>query len=349
MAKRADRADLPRAVWSTALTAFALFWLAVFWMPTAEAHESRPAYLQIHETGKGRYDLLWRTPVNSGMPLPVVLQLPEAARDAGEPVIQRLNDSTVERRRIELPDDTLASQRIDFVGLQTTITDVLVRASWLDGRQITEIVRPARPWVELADRQSAWQVAKTYLVLGIEHILMGIDHLLFVMGLMIIVRSTRSLIKTITAFTVAHSITLGLATLGYASIPADPLNAAIALSILFLGVEVARLWRGRTSFTLRHPWVVAFAFGLLHGFGFASGLTMVGLPSSDIPPALLSFNVGVEIGQLAFVLIILLLHRALAILQFNLPRWAHYVPGYVVGSLGAYWTIERTMALVQFS
>lgn len=325
----------------------ALLCLAAAWMaPPVEAHESRPAYLQIREVGPGRFDMLWRTPVNSGMPLPVRLQLPKAARDIVDPVVQRLNDSTIERRRIELPDGELAGRRIDFVGLQATITDVLVRVSWLDGRKATEIVRPARPWVELSDRQSAWQVARTYMTLGIEHILMGIDHLLFVAGLMIIVGTMRSLIKTITAFTVAHSITLALATLGLASVPADPLNAAIALSILFLGVEVVRLWRGQASFTLRHPWIVAFAFGLLHGFGFASGLTTVGLPSGDIPLALLAFNIGVEIGQLAFVLIILLLQRALRVLQFNPPGWAHYVPGYLVGSLGAYWTIERTLLLL---
>lgn len=350
MAKQADLAGFPRAICAVFLKAVALFWVAVISMPSvAEAHESRPAYLQIRETGQGRYDVLWRTPVNVEVPLLVMLQLPKEAKDLTEPVVQRLNDSTVERRRVEMPGGELAGQRIDFVGLQATITDVLVRVSWLDGRQVTEIVRPTRPWIELADRQSIWQVAKTYATLGIEHILMGIDHLLFVVGLMIIVRSTRSLIKTITAFTVAHSITLGLATLGYASVQADPLNAAIALSILFLGVEVVRLWRGQTSFTLRHPWVIAFAFGLLHGFGFASGLTVIGLSSGDIPLALLSFNVGVEIGQLAFVLMILLLHRALGILQFNLPKWSYYVPGYAVGSLGAYWTIERALPLLQFS
>lgn len=312
---------------------------------SAQAHESRPAYLQIREVGQGKYDLLWRTPVNAGMPLPVVLQLPAGTVNTTEPVIQRLNDSTIEKRRIEVPGGKLAGSRIQFVGLQATITDVLVRVSWLDGRQVTEIVRPSRAWVELSEGQTTWQVAKTYAALGIEHILMGIDHLLFVVGLMIIVRSTRSLIKTVTAFTVAHSITLALATLGYASVPTNPLNAAIALSILFLGVEVVRLWQGQTSFTLRHPWIVAFAFGLLHGFGFASGLTTVGLPSGDIPLALLAFNVGVEIGQLAFVLIALLLKRALRILQINLPVWAHYVPGYLVGSLGAFWTIERTLPL----
>lgn len=308
------------------------------------AHEIRPAYLQIDQVGHNRFSVLWRTPILSGMRLPVLLKFSNGIKPVAEPLERELSDSVIERSVIESPDE-LAGQRIDFVGLQATITDVLVRVSWLDGRKATEFVRPAQPWIELSDRQATWQVAKTYTTLGIEHILMGFDHLLFVVGLMIIVRSPRSLVKTITAFTVAHSITLGLATLGHASVPADPLNAAISLSILFLGVEVVRLWRGQTSFTLRHPWIVAFAFGLLHGFGFASGLTTVGLPSSDIPLALLAFNIGVEIGQLAFVLIILLLHHALRALQFNPPRWASYAPGYLVGSLGAFWTIERTLML----
>jgi len=312
---------------------------------SAYAHESRPAFLQIREVGPKQYDVLWRTPVNAGMPLPVLLQMPEGSRDRADPLIQRLSDSTIERRRIALDEGDIAGRRIDFVGLQATITDVLVRMSWLDGREVTEIIKPARPWIELSDNQTIWQVAKTYASLGIEHILLGMDHLLFVVGLMIIVRTASSLLKTITAFTVAHSITLALATLGYVSISTGPLNAAIALSILFLGVEIVRFWRGQTSFTLRQPWIVAFAFGLLHGFGFASGLVTTGLPKGDIPLALFFFNVGVEIGQLAFVLLILMLHRALRLLQFDLSGWARYAPGYIVGSLGAYWTIERTLLL----
>jgi hypothetical protein len=153
------------------------------------------------------------------------------------------------------------------------------------------------------------------------------------------------LIKTITAFTVAHSITLALATLGYASIPGPPLNAAIALSILFLGPEIVRVWRGQTSFTIRHPWVVAFAFGLLHGFGFASGLSTVGMPKAEIPLALLAFNIGVELGQLAFVFLMLLLVRAFRVLELHWPRWAELLPGYAVGSLGAFWTIQRTVMM----
>ena len=186
----------------------------------------------------------------------------------------------------------------------------------------------------------------SYLSIGIKHILLGVDHLLFVLGLLLIVHNRWMLIKTITAFTMAHSITLGIATLGYASAPVPPLNAAIALSILFLAPEIVRSWRDQTSFTIRHPWVVSFAFGLLHGFGFASGLSTIGLPQAEIPLALLLFNAGVEIGQIAFVLLILLLERSFRVLEMRWPRWAEMVPGYAVGSLGAYWTIQRTAILV---
>jgi hypothetical protein len=174
---------------------------------------------------------------------------------------------------------------------------------------------------------------------------MGIDHLLFVLGLLIIVGGRGMLIKTITAFTVAHSITLAIATLGYASVPGPPLNAAIALSILFLGPEIVRVWRGETSFSIRHPWVVAFGFGLLHGFGFASGLSTVGMPMTEIPLALLMFNVGVELGQIVFVVLILLMYRSLKVLVFRWPRWVEFVPGYTIGSLGAFWTIQRTLMM----
>jgi len=169
---------------------------------------------------------------------------------------------------------------------------------------------------------------------------------LFVLGLLLIVSDRWTLLKTITAFTVAHSLTLAVATLGYAAAPMPPLNAAIALSILFLGPEIVRRWRGRTSLTIRHPWVVAFAFGLLHGFGFASGLTTMGLPGPEIPVALLLFNAGVEIGQVFFVGMIVLLERAFRTLEIQWPRLIEALPGYAVGSLGAYWTIQRTVVLL---
>ena len=316
-------------------------------LPAAFAHETRPAYLELKETAPGQYSVLWRTPVLSGMRLPVALKLPEGVRNLEEPTVQELTDSLLERRRIAAGPDGLAGKRIEFPGLQLTITDVLVRVERLDGTHSTELVRPSRPWFELAAPRGTLATALVFLGQGIEHILLGVDHLLFVLGLLLIVRTPWMLVKTITAFTVAHSITLAIATLGVASVPAAPLNAAIALSILFLGPEIVRAWRGETSFTIRHPWVVAFAFGLLHGFGFASGLAAIGLPQADIPLALLMFNVGVEIGQLAFVALILLLARAFKVLQVHWPRPVALLPAYAVGSLGAFWTIQRLVLMFE--
>ena len=236
-------------------------------VPGAGAHESRPAFLGINETAPGRYDVLWRTPLLAGMRLPVRLVFPEAVRTVTEPREHVLADSVVERRVIDAGTGGLDGQRLQFVGLQATITDVLVRVSLLDGAHWTVLVRPAQPWVAFTGAKSALEVTRTYLVYGVEHIVFGVDHLLFVFGLLLIVQDRWMLLKTVTSFTLAHSLTLAVATLGYASAPMPPLNAAIALSILFLGPEIVRVWRGETSLTLRHPWLVAFVFGLLHGFG----------------------------------------------------------------------------------
>ena len=319
-----------------------VFWaLLLLLAPCLWAHESRPAYLEIKETAPNQFSLLWRTPTLAGMRLPVVLRLPEDVRNLTEPATQELTDSELTRYSIDAGPNGLAGKRIEFAGLQGTITDVLVRVEMLDGRSWTVIVHPSQPWVEITAAQTRTQVMGSFIVQGIRHILFGADHMLFVLGLLLIVHDRWMLLKTITAFTVAHSITLAIATLGYAEAPVLPLNAAIALSILFLGPEIVRSWRGETSFTIRHPWVVAFAFGLLHGFGFASALTSAGLPKAELPTALLSFNVGVEIGQLSFVALVLLLERAFRILQVRWPRWAEALPGYAVGSLGAFWTIQR--------
>jgi hydrogenase/urease accessory protein HupE len=312
----------------------------------AQAHESRPAYLEINETAPGRYEVLWRTPLNAGMRLPVMLKLPDDTRNITEPSIKEFPGLLLERRLIDAGKNGLAGKRIEFVGLQATITDVLTRAQTLDGAHATTLVHPSRPWVEIASSQGVLAVAGAYLTHGIEHILFGTDHLLFVLGLMLMVRDRRMLLKTITAFTVAHSITLAAAALGYVHVPAPPLNAGIALSIMFVGVEVLRSWQGETSLTLRQPWLVAFAFGLVHGLGFASGLVTLGLPQGDLPLALLLFNVGVEAGQLVFVTLILLLVRSFNLLQIRWPRPVRMMPAYVVGSLGAFWTVDRIVAMV---
>jgi len=325
---------------------FALLVFVFICVATASAHEARPAYLELKETAPGQFTVLWRTPVLAGMRLPIGLQLPDDVKDVRQPTVEELADSLLERHWIDAGTNGLAGKRIEFPGLQATITDVLVRVELLDGRKWTTIVHPSQPWVEMAASQTWLGVVGTYIVEGIRHILFGADHMLFVLGLLLIVKDRWMLLKTVTAFTVAHSITLAIATLGYAEVPVVPLNAAIALSILFLGPEIVRSWRGQTSFTIRHPWVVAFAFGLLHGFGFASALTSAGLPHHELPLALVSFNVGVELGQLSFIALILALERSFRILEVHWPRWAMALPGYTVGSLGAFWTIQRVTLLL---
>ena len=325
--------------------AFCLAVLAFMGWGQALAHESQPGLLEIKQLGNVRYEITWRAPIYYGRPHPASVQLPDTWITIGDPTVRQLPDSALHRRIVEVPGGSIDGSVIRFPGLETTITDVFVRVLRLDGSQVSQVVRPFQPYAELRGERPWYVSSGEYVVLGFNHILMGIDHLLFVLGLLIIVKGRRMLIKTITAFTIAHSITLALATLGYASIPGPPLNAAIALSILFLGPEIVRVWRGETSFTIRHPWVVAFSFGLLHGFGFASGLSTVGMPRAEIPFALLAFNIGVELGQLVFVLLILLGYRALKVLQFRWPHWVEFAPGYAIGSLGAYWTIQRAFMM----
>ena len=289
-----------------------------------------------------RYEVMWHTPLLAGMRLPVLLRFPDTVRNVTEPVERELPGSLLERRLVEAMGG-LDGKSIEFVGLQATITDVLVRVQMSDGTRSTTLVRPSRPWIVIAPAQGLAAIAGAYLMHGIEHILFGFDHLLFVFALILIVRSGRVLLATITAFTVAHSITLSLATLGLAHVPGPPVEAAIALSILLLACEIMRLKRGEGSLTARWPWVVAFSFGLLHGFGFASALTEIGLPRGDIPLALFAFNVGVEIGQLTFIGAVL---SALACAKWMaLPaaveRQAVRVAAYAIGIVAAFWFIER--------
>jgi hydrogenase/urease accessory protein HupE len=306
----------------------------------AQAHEIRPAYLEITETRPGRYAVLWRTPLQAGMHLPVALRLPEGVRAEREATVQELTDSVLERRAIDAGPSGLAGRRIDFVGLQATITDVLVRVALLDGTRSTTLVRPSQPWVEIAASRGPLAVARAYLTHGIEHILFGFDHLLFVLALILLVRSRRLLLLTITSFTLAHSLTLALATLDVVHVPGPPVEAAIALSILLLAVEIVHLERGRVGLTARRPWLVAFSFGLLHGFGFASALSDIGLPKGDIPLALFAFNVGVECGQLAFVGVVLGLAALTRGLRRRLQaRWR--LTPYAIGTLAAFWFLER--------
>jgi hypothetical protein len=310
----------------------------------ASAHEMRPAYLELHEESPGDFSVLWKTPMVGDARLALE---PEFSGDTkpATPVMTRFPAGAAVQTWT-LHATALRGQTLRIRGLERTMTDALVRISFADGTAWTQRLTPQQPSAVIPARQTAFDVCGMYVKLGIEHILFGIDHLLFVLGLLLLVQGRWMLVKTITTFTVAHSITLAVATLGYARAPVAPLNAAIALSILFLGPEIVRKWNGGTSLTIRKPWLVAFCFGLLHGFGFSSALTTAGLPRADLPLALLAFNVGVEIGQVAFVGLVLLLERSFRQLKIRWPVWVERMPGYVIGSLGAFWTIQRTFLML---
>ena len=239
----------------------------------------------------------------------------------------------------------LDGQTISIDGLQNTITDVFVRVRLSGGQGLDTIVRPENPSVKIALANGAAMSVSAFLLLGVQHILTGPDHLLFVLGLLLLVRDRWMLLKTISAFTLAHSLTLAAASFGLISLPLPLLNALIALSILFLAPEVIRARKGETSLTIRHPWIVAFAFGLLHGMGFASGLTSLGLKGTALVAPLVLFNVGVEIGQLAFVALVLALRRSFRLMVIAWPKPIAMAPTYAIGVLGAMWTVQYSVLL----
>lgn len=309
----------------------------------ARAHEVRPAYLEITEKSPEHYEVLWRTPVLAGQRLPVLLRLPSEARNLTEPFERNLNDSFIEKRVVEVPGG-LAGKRIEFVGLQATITDVLVRVQGQGGEtRATMLIQPSQAGVDIPAKSDSLAVAGAFLKHGVEHILSGYDHLLFVLALILLVRNVRMLLLTVTAFTLAHSITLALATLGVLHVPSKPTEALIALSILLLACEIVRMTRGEPSLTGRYPWSVAFAFGLLHGLGFAGALSGIGLPASDVPLALFAFNVGVELGQLAFIATVLMAGFLLSRVTQHFLARRRLVVGvaYGIGSVSAFWFFER--------
>jgi len=340
--ERAEKFCFPSDISVCLCLIFSLF----LFSSSAFAHEVRPAYLEMRQTAPDTYDMLWKVPgQGDNLRFGLYVELPAACAYVTEPRGSMINNAYSERWTVKCPGG-LNGGTIHIAGLSGTMTDVLVRLQHLGGLMQVTRLTPSAPSFVVEAMPSRWRVAGTYLRLGTDHILTGVDHLLFVLGLLLIVGNRWTLFKTITAFTVAHSITLAVATLGYASAPLPLLNAAIALSILFLGPEIVRVWRGETSLTIRYPWVVAFVFGLLHGFGFASGLKAIGLPQADIAWALLLFNVGVEIGQVFFVFLILSMAWSYRQLEIRWPRWALALPGYTVGTLGAYWTIQRTAILL---
>jgi hydrogenase/urease accessory protein HupE len=311
--------------------------------PTVLAHELRLAYLQLKESDADTYQTLWKVPARGeGLRLPLSVELPGHCRDVST---RRgsVEAGAYSERWVLHCDGGLAAARIRIHGLAEASADALVRIEYRSGaselRRLTEDVSE----LVVAGSPGAHDVAATYLVLGVEHILLGVDHLLFVLALLLIVSGARRLVATVTAFTIAHSITLAAATLGLVRVPIAPVEAAIALSIVFVAVEILRVQQGRPSLTSDAPWMVAFVFGLLHGFGFASALSEVGLPGAHIPMALLFFNLGVELGQLLFVAAILSLRAILRRLT-RPPVWALRGPPYLIGSMAMFWVIQRVVA-----
>jgi hydrogenase/urease accessory protein HupE len=324
---------------------FMLFAALLLTSRGSSAHEVRPAFLDLSETTPNLFVMTWKVPALGEYRLSIRPRLPAACHIVGELTSMRAGGAYIEHGRLGC-DLELAGQTIAVDGLDATMTDVLVRIQTADGTVRNARLTPSSPSFTVPAHATLLTVFSTFVGLGVEHILFGVDHLLFVLGLLLLVRDGWMLVKTITSFTLAHSITLAAATLGYIDVPVPPLNAAIALSILFLGVEVVRSWYGETSLACRRPWLVAFAFGLLHGLGFASGLLSLGLPRGDIPGALLFFNIGVETGQLVFVAGLLMLARTFRLLEIRWPRAVAALPAYAVGTLGAYWTIDRMITVL---
>jgi hydrogenase/urease accessory protein HupE len=325
--------------------------LALLWLGcsgSVAAHEVRPAYLELRETAVEHYEVLWKVPgLGTDMRLGIYVNLPANCKKLGESRALFSNNAFIERWSVDCPGG-LVGHTIDILGLSATVIDVLVRIERLDGT--TEVVRlnPAVATFVVNRESNALEVAGTYFRLGVEHILTGVDHLLFVLALLILVKGIRRLIVTVTAFTLAHSLTLAGATLGLVHLPQPPVEACIALSIVFVAAEILR---GRGGLTARFPWVIAFTFGLLHGFGFAGALREVGLPQKAIPVALFFFNLGVEAGQLLFIggvfAALMASRNVLRHRRLQLPGWAWRLPPYAIGTIATFWVIDRTSQFLQ--
>lgn len=312
---------------------------------SGNAHELRPAYLELRQSGSDQFDVLWKVPaLGDQLRLALDVELPEDVVPVTEPQSSFTNNSFITRWRVRHPG-ALVGKTIAISGLEATLTDALARVELSDGRiQVTRLT-PTQPSFRIEPRPTALGVAATYLGMGIEHILTGYDHLLFLFAMLTLVRNVSRLIGVITAFTVAHSITLALASLQIVQLPRPPIEALIALSIMVVAAEAIKMWRGEIGITVRYPWAVVFPFGLLHGLGFAGALLDTGLPQRDVPLALLAFNVGVECGQLIFIAALLGGARLIQCI----PRGPSLLVGmrpiamYGIGAMAGFWLVERSL------
>jgi len=333
--------------------------------PSAAAHEIRPAYLQIEQLDTQRFDIIWRVPARGQLRLSLNVQFGQEAMALNPPSGGFQNGFYTERWQIQHPEG-LSQLPISIDGLEHTFTDVLVRIAWLDGHELVHRLMPDRPHFVVSSKEHHGKISITYFNLGLEHILLGLDHLLFVLALMLLCSGWQQLLLAVTGFTLAHSITLGAATLGHISLPQAPVEVLIALSIVFVASEILAKQRGRSSLATRLPWLMALTFGLLHGLGFAGALIDIGLPQTSILLALLTFNLGVEAGQLVFIAVtttlLVGLNRILGVVQqwcfskhqraVNLlgeghaTTWIKAPLAYSIGGIACWWCMERVLSLL---
>ena len=323
-------------IFSLALTLLGIC-IGIHIVTPANAHEVRPAYLEVIETAADEHTVVWKQPIRGNQRLRIDPIFPSHC-DRQNQTTQRLNDTLVLRWTMSC---TLTAGVISVDGLNRSLADVFVRVQPLDTAEIAAVLRPGSSSLDLGNPVPA--ATRAYFRLGVEHIIFGYDHLLFVFGLFLLVRRNQ-LIQTITAFTVAHSITLALAALAGWSLPSAPVEIVIAMSICLLGLEALYRTHGRDTLSARFPWSIAFGFGLIHGFGFAGALADIGLPPGAEAWALLLFNLGVEVGQIAFVAVLIAVTAAFSFAQ-DLPiRASRIAACYGLGIIGAFWTLERFVA-----
>lgn len=308
------------------------------------AHEVRPTLLHLSQETENEFSVLWKVPARGAAVLKLEVQFPSACTPLTPPRHVRSSAASVRQWQIRCASD-LSGQTTTIRGLETTAVETIVRIDWRDRpSQNVRLTGGENSFVVSAQTTVA-DAARSYVPFGMTHIWFGVDHLLFLVALLLLIGSVRQMILAVTSFTVAHSITLGLAVLGVVSVPSGLVEALIALSIVFVAAEALKDQAAQPTLARRQPWAIAFAFGLLHGLGFAGALTSAGLPQDAIVPALLFFNIGVELGQIAFVgglLSILFLIRLAGARNEHMTRQAAL---YGAGIAGAFWTIERSASL----
>jgi len=329
-----------------ALIPWALALVALLPSSPASAHPLAPALLELQTLEDGRVEVAWKTSRLRPRGTDIRPLLPSECPAISDARVEEDEQSVTLRWSIQCPKSQgLIGRRVAVSGLEATRIDVLVRITLADQRVVSTVLRAGDSEFLIPARPGKGQVFRAYSQLGFEHILTGPDHLLFVLGLILLVVGARPLVKTVTAFTVGHSITLSIVALGWVRVPSSLIEIFIAGSVLLLAVELTTRSPEHPSLIRRKPWLVAVAFGLLHGMGFAGALAEIGLPDDEIPLALFAFNVGIELGQLAFVAVILAGKALLRTPLERAPSWLFRAPAYAIGTLAVYWMLERTAAM----